>query len=126
MSSSAAAQPSPTSSSTSSAQPPGSHRPAHHELRCAACLTPSVDASAEWFIDDRTFDMMLCRGCALRLLMFAHSLGGDMPRILYDLPVDPDVDDAEHHWTCRCIECVDLADAIDDHLFDRHREERAS
>jgi len=97
----------------------------HQALRCAICNQPSVDSSATWHIDAHHIVTMFCRACALDIFAIIDHLGGTMTDLL-SIPIDPDIDEAEHHWTCRCMECVDQINAIDDFLFERRRDERAS
>ena len=100
----------------------------HESLRCHGCGADArLYSSVELLTDHSTHAWHLCSACTGVTIIFLSTLRGTAVMPHY-LPVflDIDEDEAEHHHTCQCIECVELADAADELRFEMKRDERAS
>jgi len=100
----------------------------NHLLRCSGCGSGAqLSSSVELLTDHTTHAWHLCAACTGVTILFLSSLRGTtaMPHFL-PIPLDIEEDEAEHHPSCTCIECVDLTDAADELRFEMRRDERAS
>ncbi len=101
---------------------------AHVLLRCTGCGTDAqLVSSVELLTDHATHAWHLCAACTGVTILFLSTLRGTtaMPHYL-PIMLDIEEDEAAHHHTCRCIECVDAEDQADELRFEMKREDRAS